>query len=424
MNTRIVVPDFRDPVLTEDQRHFVERAEQHPVGLSAESVLAGAVRRTGLDDFGPDDFRERMQLLLDEVGADGNATEFNRATLHRRLVEVLANRLLRQDLLTRHPEIHDVEIHRPIIVAGLPRSGTTHLLGLVAADTRLRSMPLWEATEPVPKAAETPTASDASDTSRVDPRYARSQRTWENLQRLNPLMAPFHPMDPEHIHEDIELQCPDIASYYWEWMFKVPGWRDHYLATDQTPHYEFARTTLKAMSWQDGVDKRWVLKCPQHFEQLPALMSVYPDALVVFTHRDPLASLQSIVTEGVYEGRFREKKVDVEWHLSYWTDRVRTILESFVRDSDVVPDEQRLDLDFNELVADGDSVMRRVYDLAGLEVTEQSERERAAYAESHPRRKHGEIDNDLQRNFGADVEAIREQFSFYYDVVPATAPHA
>jgi hypothetical protein len=418
VSNKIVIEDFRDPQLTEDQRYFVERAEQNPVDLTADSVLAAAVARTGLDDFGPDDFRDRMQILLDEVAADDNATEFNRATLHRRLVGVLANRLVRQDVLQRHPEAHDVEITRPIIVAGLPRSGTTHLLGLVAADSRLRSMPLWEAVEPFSK------ESGQGQQAGVDPRYARAERTWENLQRLNPLMAPFHPMDPDHIHEDIELQTPDIASYYWEWMFKVPSWRDHYLASDQTAHYEFAKTTLKAMTWQSGGDKRWVLKCPQHFEQLRPLMSVYPDALVVFTHRDPMASLQSIVTEGVYEGRFREKKVDVEWHLDYWTDRVRRLLEAYVRDADVVPAEQRLDVDFNELVADDESVMRRVYDVAGLPVTERSDGERAAYVANHPRRKHGEIDNDLQRNFGADVEAIRKQFSFYYDKVPFTARQA
>jgi hypothetical protein len=418
MSNKIVITDFREPVLTDEQRFFVERAEQNPVELTSESVIAAAVQRTGLADFGPDDFRDRMQLLLDEVTADDNATEFNRATLHRRLVGVLANRLLRQELLQRHPEVHDVSIDRPVIVAGLPRSGTTHLLGLIAADSRLRSMPLWEAVEPFPKEPR-----GAQETG-VDPRYERAERTWQNLQRLNPLMAPFHPMDPDHIHEDIELQCPDVASYYWEWMFKVPSWRDHYLRSDQTPHYEFAKTTLKAMSWQSGDDRRWVLKCPQHFEQLRPLMAVYPDALVLFTHRDPMASLQSIVTEGVYEGRFREKKVDVEWHLDYWTDRVRRLLEAYVRDSDVVPADQRLDVDFNELVADDEAVMRRLYDVAGLPVTEQSDAERAAYVENHPRRKHGEIDNDLHRNFGADVDAIREQFSFYYDKMPLTASKA
>jgi len=416
MSNKIVISDFGDPVLTDDQRRYVEQAERNPVDLTAASVLEAARRRTGLDDFGPDDFRERMQLLIDEVREDGNATEFSRATLRRRLVEVLANRLLRQDLLNRHPEIHDVELSRPIIVAGLPRSGTTHLLGLIASDSRLRSMPLWESVEPIPKASEKVAPGAA------DPRYERSERTWANLQRLNPLMAPFHPMDPEHIHEDIELQCPDIASYYWEWMFKVPRWRDHYLSTDQTPHYAFAKTTLKAMTWQDGVDKRWVLKCPQHFEQLPALMSVYPDALVVFTHRDPLESLQSIVTEGVYEGRFRERKVDVAWHLDYWTGRVRTLLEAYVRDRHVVPERQRLDIDFRRLVADEESVMTELYDVAGLDVTEQSRAERAAYSTSHVRGVHGAIDNDLARNFGADVAAIREEFAFYYDTMPSTRP--
>jgi hypothetical protein len=171
------------------------------------------------------------------------------------------------------------------------------------------------------------------------------------------------------------------------------------------------------MSWQDGVDRRWVLKCPQHVEQLPALMSVYPDALVVFTHRDPMASLQSMVTENAYEGRFREKVVDVDWHVRYWTDRVRRLLEAYVRDSHVVPPDQRLDVDFDRLVHDGDTVLEELYAAAGLEMTEQSRAEREAYAASHPRRKHGEIDNDLQRNFGVRTDEIREQLSFYRDAV-------
>src|SRR5439155_6743993 len=98
---------------------------------------------------------------------------------------------------------------------------------------------------------------------------------------------------------------------------------------DQTPHDEYGKAMHQILSWQDGTPKRWVMKCPQHFEQLPAIMRVYPDAILVFTHRDPVASLQSIVTQLAYATRTREKEIDPDWYLEYWTDRVQRLLSAY-----------------------------------------------------------------------------------------------
>src|SRR5690625_7595320 len=87
------------------------------------------------------------------------------------------------------------------------------------------------------------------------------------MQATMPLLAAMHPMDPDHIHEELELMGPDFASYNFEWLSPSPRWRDHYLATDQTPHYEYLRDVLKLLQWRRGPG-RWVLKCPQHLEQL------------------------------------------------------------------------------------------------------------------------------------------------------------
>src|SRR5207249_2716541 len=99
--------------------------------------------------FGLDDFRARLNLLLDEWNSDADLTNLQRLTLFGYVTRYAANRLLIQDLLKRHPEINEQKIDRPIIVAGLPRSGTTHLVNILAADTRLHSLPLWESYEPV-----------------------------------------------------------------------------------------------------------------------------------------------------------------------------------------------------------------------------------------------------------------------------------
>jgi hypothetical protein len=415
MTAKILIDDLRTPVLTENQRRLLHQAEEHPVELDEDAVLTAASERTGLDDFGPGDFRERLRLILREVDENDNATALVRQTFFGKTVAAAANRLQIEDLLRRHPEIHDVEIERPIVVAGLPRSGTTHLLGLISADSRLRSLPFWESVQPVPSPGEKPGPPG------VDLRWLRAEKGWERLQQLNPMMAPYHPMDPDHIHEDLELQVPDFSTYLWEWMFRLPGWRDYYLAHDQTPHYEFGKTVLKIMSWQDGVSRRWVIKCPQHFEQLPVIRRVYPDALVVFTHRDPVASLQSIVTQLAYVIRTRERQVDPDWYLDYWVDRVERLLSSYVRDVRELPAAQQFHVPFDEFVHDDVAMVERIYDAADLPVTDDARAEIRGYLEAHARHKYGSIDHDLRRDFGVDPDELRERFSFYVDGAPVAA---
>jgi hypothetical protein len=411
----ILIDDLRGPVLTGDQQRLMAEAEASPVELREDAVLSAASQRVGLDDFGPDDFRERLRLILGEVDENDNATALVRQTFFNKSVAAASNRLQIQALLRRHPEIHDVKVERPIIVAGLPRSGTTHLLGLIGADSRLRSLPFWESLQPVPLPYE------PQGPPGVDPRWLRAAQGWERLQLVNPMMAPYHPMDPDHIHEDLELQVPDFSTYLWEWMLRMPRWRDYYLAHDQAPHYEYGKNVLKILSWQDGSKRRWVLKCPMHFEQLPAIRRVYPDALVVFTHRDPVASLQSIVTQLAYVIRTREKQVDPDWYLTYWSDRVERLLSAYVRDVRDLPSEQQFHVPFDELVRDDLAMVRQIYDAAGLPWTDAARTEIVGYLDSHARHKYGSIDHDLRRDFGIDPDELRERFSFYLDSAPVAA---
>lgn len=406
---KIVIGDLRRPVLTADQLELMDEAERHPVNLAEQPVLSAAVERTGLDDFGADDFRERLRLILAEVDENENATALVRATYYHKAVAAVTNRLLARDLLVRHPEIRELEVARPVIIAGLPRSGTTHLLELLSTDRRLRSLPYWESVQPIPLATEPPRAYG------TDARYVRAEQGWERLQRINPMMAPYHPMPPDHIHEDLELQLPDFSSYFWEWPLRMPRWRDYYLSHDQTPHYEYEKAMLRIMSWQDGSVRRWVLKCPQHFEQLGPIMNVFPDALVVFTHRDPVNALQSIVTQLAYVIRTRERTIDPDYYLGYWVDRVRRLLEAYVRDVELVPAEQRFDVPFDEFMRDPVGMVERIYAAAELPMTSAARADIAAYGAQHTRGRYGAIDHDLRRDFGVNPAELREQFAFYLE---------
>lgn len=411
MSKAIRIDDLHTPRLDEVQREALDQGEGLVVDLSVDGILERARAQAGLDDFGPDDFRQRLELLVDEWGSDPDIYGLHRQVLHDYLVRYASNRLLIQDQWRRHPEILNEEIRRPIIVAGLPRSGTTHLVNLLAADERLHSLPLWEACEPVPRPGEVATG-DAGD-----PRHQRCAEAWEGMQATMPLLAAMHPMDPDHIHEELELMGPDFASYNFEWLSPSPRWRDHYLATDQTPHYEYLRDVLKLLQWRRGPG-RWVLKCPQHLEQLSVLRKVFPDATVAITHRDPVAVIQSAVTMLAYGDRMRRRRIDAQRLIDYWTDRVEQLLRACVRDRSVWPEEQSIDVLFHEFMGDDLAMVERIHQRAGLATTAEAREQLARYMAANPRGSQGRMVYDLKGDFGVDPAELRERFAFYFEQFP------
>ncbi len=407
----IRIADLIAPQLTDAQKAAIASGETLNVRLSAHDVLAQAMQRTGLSDFGPEDFRERLRLLVDEWGNDPDLTGIGRFALQRHLVRYASNRLLIRDTLRRYPEILDLEIAKPIVVVGLPRTGTTHLLNLMAADRRFRSLPLWESYEPVPLPGERPLADG------TDPRYQRCADEWANMQMMVPLLEAMHPMNPDHVHEELELMTPDFASYNFEWLAVSPRWRDHYYATDQTPHYEYMKNVLKILQWLRGPD-RWVLKCPQHLEQLPVLRKVFPDAIVVVTHRDPVAVIQSAVTMLAYGQRISRRRIDARGLIDYWSDRIEHLLRACVRDRDLLPPVQGIDVLFHEFMADDLAMVARIYERAGVEMSAEAHGDLQRFLTEHPRGKFGQVIYDLEGDFGVRPDDLRRRFDFYYQRFP------
>src|SRR4051812_24597405 len=365
MSDDIRIDDLSTPVLNDLQRAAIEYGDAQDTGVAVGGVRAGAMGGAGLDGFGPDDFVERLAVQLDEMNADEERTGIGRLMMFGDCTRYAANRLLIRDLLVRHPEILDIPIERPVIVVGLPRSGTTHLVNLLAADTRFRSMPLWESYEPVPNRRE-PEAADG-----VDPRWTRCEQAWQQLQTAAPLIAAMHPMNPDHVHEEIELMLPDFSSYNLEWVARTPIWRNYYLGHDQTPHYAYMKTVLQIMQWYQPRE-RWVLKSPQHLEQLGPLLTTFPDATIVVTHRDPVAVVQSTITMTTYGARTSYRHTRPEWYRDYWTDRIGRLLDASLRDRHLVPNDRTIDVFFHEYMADELGTLQRVYELAGIEMTEQA----------------------------------------------------
>ena len=415
MAETIFITDLAKPELSDLQQMAVDYGKTLSVDFNRDDILREAREQAGLDDFGPLDFIERLDLLCEEWGGDGEMLGIGRANLRGKLVHFAKTRLLVQDQFKRHPEIDGVEIARPVIVAGLPRSGTTHLLNLMGADSRFRSLPLWESYEPVP------TPGEGLLNNGTDPRYQRCADSWESMRQVTPLIAAMHPMNPDHIHEELELMAPNFGSYNMEWLASMsPRWRDHYYREDQTYQYEYLKRMLKLLLWRErdsGRPTRWVLKCPQHLEQLPVLHKVFPDATIAITHRDPVPVIQSAITMLAYGHRMSRKRPLLDELLSYWTDRIEYMLRACVRDRHSLPEAQTIDVPFHQLIEDDIAWVGRIYEKADIELNPQARSEFEAFMAAH-KDDYGRVRYNLREQFGVDADALRERFDFYYDAFP------
>lgn len=401
--------DLTSPRLTDVQRQILEFTESRPVEFDIDKMLAEARDRAGAGDLDDTDgFTDRLTAHVAAIEHDDGLRQLSRSTLRQRVVRLLRNRLSLTDLIKRYPEIESIPIERPIIVVGMPRSGTTHLVNLIAADPRRRALPYWESQDPIPAPGEGP------DTFGVDPRYTRCKQEHDALMVSGPVVAAMHDRFPEAIEEEVEILDLDLASYVLEWHARVPDWRDYYLTLDQYRHYGYLRKVLQALTFLRG-PRTWVLKSPQHCEQLGPLMATFPDATVAFTHRDPVAVIQSAITMMAYSDRLRRTSIDPGWLLDYWSDRVHRLLSACVRERDLVPAERSIDISFHELNGNEMSLLTDLYRRAGTELTGKVQRQFQKYLDGNPRGKHGRIRYDLRRHFGISPEELRARFDFYFN---------
>lgn len=412
----IHIDDMAHPVVTPALAAWREGPAGFPCPMDAAAILARAEAETGLSDFGEDTgFRERLGAVLASLYEDEGLTRGGRVFVLQQAVRAMANRLRIEDLVKRHPEILEVEIARPIFIAGLPRSGTTHLVNWLSRDERLNSLTLWEAEEPVAAPA---TAGES------DPRVARSAAYWGAFGALVPYMAAMHEMAANDIHEDNELLFMDMNCYNWEFSARLPRWTDHYLAHDRTVSYAYEKKVLQVLAWQRGVKpgepgrRRWLLKSPQHMENLRAIEAVFPDATMVITHRDPVDVLRSLTTMLGYSDRTRRDRIDPPALARLWSGRIEKLLRECVAQRDAFGPEQSLDVLFHDYMADQRGMARRIYALAGLDLPPGTEARLLGYLTENPRHAHGKVHYDLEGVFGVDVAALRQRFSFYYQRFP------
>jgi Sulfotransferase family len=377
------------------------------VPLDVDVILGQAVAELGgeITDFGPDLFREPLDVLIAAMKAEAGFDGFGQVSAYAQLVGMAKNRLLIIDMVNRFPEIREIPIERPIFIAGQPRTGTTHLHNLLAADPNLRSLPYWESQQPVPFPSEVGVS--------PDPRLARCGDGLAIGEAMMPYFKRMHEMTVDHVHEEIQLLANSFSTMYFETMAVMPSWRDWYLAHDQTPFYDELKLQLQVMTFLRG-GKRWVLKSPQHLEQFAALRNVFPDATMLVNHRDPVSVTISLITMLAYVSRISHSEVDVPAIGRYWADRNAVMSESCLRDRHLLPAEQSMDVIFHEFMADDLGTVERIYDLAEMPYGDDARTAHRNYLAHHERDRHGKVVYEFEQ-FGVDPGELRQRLAPYVE---------
>lgn len=374
--------------------------------LDEASLLAAAERRTGLTDFGDASFHEPLRRLLSSIEDEAQLHPLGRLITRTRIVSTLATRLRLERLCMREPSIRRERLTRPIVIVGLPRTGTTFLHRLLASDdTRIRALMSWEALMPVPLDGERePTR-----------RIAAAQRSEAALKYMAPDFFAVHPIDAVGPEEDILLLDLAFRSTVPEATMHVPSFAAWLEEADQGPAYRMLATALRALQHQrrpTDESWRWVLKTPHHLEWLDELPKVLDDPLVVWTHRSPrevVGSFCSMIAHG--RGVFTDRVDPLEIG-RFWLRKGKRMVERAMDARARWGKDSFVDVRYEDLIADPVAIVRKIQERAGLPWTERTSAALAASLRRETKDRHGKHRYSLGA-FGLDAAAVDAAFASY-----------
>jgi hypothetical protein len=366
----------------------------------AADLIETAKRRCRLDDFGDGDFFEALSRLLDSCHEEARLNLIGKIALRTDVLETLCARLKMERDRKLYPSISRQEIREPLFIVGLPRSGTSVLHRLLGADPEHRSPLLWEVRSPSP-----PT--------RVDEKR-RIQRATQSCNFFNWLVPTFryvHAVGAEVPQECVSLMTPTFLSDQFDAMYYVPSYRAWFFRQDVRPAYEYHRRFLQQLQSRRAA-RRWILKAPTHMFAIPALLSVYPDALFVQTHRTPvdaMASVSSLVT--ILRSAFSDAVdpfIVYREAIDYWSET----MGKFLRERDRLANDHICDIQYDEIRCEPIRAVRRIYEYFGWTLSHQAERRMRALVASQAKRQSANHRYDLSQ-FGARADGVLSAFASY-----------
>jgi Sulfotransferase family len=377
------------------------------VPITEEQLLGLAEEMVGLSDWGDDQsFRLGLNMLIDSIEGMGVGPT-HRHLFRRQLVHFLNQRLrLRADEL-RNPEIVEAPIERPLVIVGFPRTGTTVTHELLALDPAARAPLNWEYAAPWPAPERA--------TFETDPRIARVEASWAAQKAASPeleSMLPTHATMPSECNDSMMFHFagPNYCSWW-----KVPAYQEWWASQTPPGLYRTHRRILQQLQWK-GPRGRWTLKSPGFVGDLEAIVDAYPDACLIWTHRDPatsLVSLSSLINALRYAllGERTPPEEMAAETIRIWS---RALLRGVEQRKNPRVAAAVFDVPYRELVADKQSWVERIYDHFGLELTDEHRARIEQFEQVEPS-SHYAQHRYTTEEFGVDPDQIREQLAVYYD---------
>jgi Sulfotransferase family len=381
----------------------MDRVAPREAEFDVESLLVEASAATGLSDFGDADFREPLGVLC-QTYQRAAYDERGRKRNRRRVLQLLSSRLRVEAALRRHPEIREREIRRPMVLTGLPRSGTSALFNLLAADAEARPLLLWETQHPDPVEGLAP--------GQPDPRYLAIKTYYEEAHQKNPEFTKMHYASADTPEECVLLQALSLNGVHYGVEPMLEPYASWYRKQDLRPMYRYYRTLLQMLDWQRP-GERWLLKAPAHMWAIDPLIETFPDVSVVWSHRDPLLCIASIcsMTWAIPNGALQISKQELG---PVVFDFYATSLERGLAVRDRSDEARFIDVTHDDFVDDSLGVARRIYAHFGLSLSKPAEAAMQAHVRENPQGKHGRHTYALEE-WGLSADAVRERFKSYIE---------
>jgi hypothetical protein len=368
---------------------------RYPTG---EDLLEQSAETVGLSDFGPGDFREGLEVLLNSLEIDGDLAPEADAAVISDLRRRLVNRLEVEAWYADHPEVKDVAVRGPIDINGLPRTGTTALADMLSLDPQFRGLRGWEQHQPVPP----PVAGFEAE----DP---RRQAFVEMQAKRSAEQRAMHIMEIDATMEDTELL--GMAFHGQQMIVPVPGYREWWRKADLTQTYHYHRRVVQLLGSRCPPDL-WLFKAPHHKFHLEALASAYPDVRFVMTHRDPgkvVPSYASLVSSLLPPAAGRRDPARVGREIS---DHLRIGMENAIEQRSRMGEERFLDVHHRDLVGNPRGTIARIYQWLGLELTPTVETTIMDWQQDNSMGAQGSH-RYTPEQFGLTTDQIRAEYDFY-----------
>lgn len=384
----------------------VSQEQPQAIPFYPEDMMAAAKKATGLDDFGDLGFTRGLEVLCRSLREEANLHEGGVIGQSQEVLKLLVNRLRYVDDVKRHPEILEEKICAPIIVAGLPRTGTSKIQRVISGDPDVQRLEVWRLLNPAPFPGEEPGKP-------VD-RIAFAKVVEDTFRTQFPGWMARHPMEAEEPDEELFIMEMSFECTVSAMLARAPSFRDFSMACDPRNTYKLLYQMLQYLQWQDGGarGRPWVMKTPVHIGYMDTLFEFFPDATVVHCHRDPVKTVPSFATT-IHELRKTTTddidpiEVGREW-FDYWA----SLTDRYLSVRDTIPLDQVVDVTFKDICDDPISVVKKVYEKAGRRVTESVIAGCEDYNQRRPSHYWGEYSYTLEE-YGLDADEIRARFSDY-----------